>query len=187
MMLSAGRRCGAFRSRFFSRTPTESATSGPSSITDGIPRRWSAAGDSKRSEPAVHDQALAADIVAVGAAEEVDRARGLSRQAAAAERDHLVHGGDTAALHADLDLADLDLDLAVFALCQRLGEAGLDVAEGDGVDRDVVAAELLGQRFRQADDAGLAGRVVRLAGIAVDARGRGDVDDLAHDALAGRA
>src|SRR6185436_3151610 len=137
----------------------------------------------KRLQPAVHHQALAADIVAVGAAEEIDRAGGLRRQAAAAERDHLVHGGDAAALHADLDLAALDLDLAGFALAERLGEAGLDVAEGNRIHRDVVAAELLGQRLGEADDARLAGRVVRLAGIAVDARGRGDVHDLAHDAL----
>src|SRR5205814_4265241 len=121
-------------------------------------------------QTAVHHQALAADVVAVGAAEEVDRAGRLGGQAAAAERDHLVHGGDPAALHADLDLAALDLDLAGLALGERLGEAGLDVAEGYGVHRDVVAAELLGQRLGEANDAGLAGRVVRLAGIAVDAR-----------------
>jgi hypothetical protein len=125
-----------------------------------------------------------ADVVAVGAAEEVDGARRLLGQAAAAERDHLVHGGDAAALHADLDLAALHLDLARLALAQRLGEARLDVAEGHGVHRHVVAAELLGQRLGQADDARLAGRVVRLAGVAVDARGRRDVDDLAHDAPA---
>src|SRR5476651_456771 len=108
------------------------------------------------SEPAVHHQALAADIVAVGAAEEIDRARRLFRQAAAAERDHLVHGGDAAALDSDLDLAALDLDLARLALAQGLGEAGLDIAEGHGIHRDVVAAELLGQRLGEADDARLA-------------------------------
>src|SRR5499425_44133 len=64
------------------------------------------------SEAAVHHQALAADIVAVGAAEQVHRARRFTGIAAAAERNHLVHGGDTAALHADLDLAALHLDLA---------------------------------------------------------------------------
>src|ERR1700730_6631171 len=79
------------------------------------------------------------------------------------------------------------MNIAVLALVERLGETGLDVAEGDGVHRDVVAAELLGQRLGEADDARLAGRVVLLAGIAVDARGRGDVHDLAHDALAGGA
>src|SRR5262249_9160796 len=129
-------------------------------------------------------QALAADIVAVGAAEEIDRASRLLGQAAAAERDHLVHGGDAAALHADLDLAALDLDLARLALAPGLGEARLDVAEGDGIHRDVVTAEFLGQRLGEADNACLAGRVVRLAGIAVHARGRGDIHHLAHDALA---
>src|SRR5262245_13446880 len=102
-------------------------------------------------QAAVHDQALARDVVAVGTAEQIDRACRLGWQAAAAEWDHLVHGGDAAALHADLDLAALDLDLAGVALGERLGEPGLDVAEGDRVDRDVVAAELLGQRLGEAD------------------------------------
>src|SRR5471032_2146656 len=125
----------------------------------------------KVSESAVDDQALPADIVAVGAAEEIDRARRLFRQAATAERDHLVHGGDTAALHADLDLAALHFDLARLALAQRLRQARLDIAEGHGVHRDVVAAELLGQRLGETDDARLARGVIRLAGIAVHARG----------------
>ena len=51
------------------------------------------------------------------------------------------------AVLADLDLAALNFDLARLALRQRLGEAGLDVAEGHGVHGDVVAAELLGQRL----------------------------------------
>src|SRR5262249_34369129 len=113
-------------------------------------------------EPAVHHQALARHVVAVRAAEQIDRARRLAALAArpaarpaGAARNHLVHGGDAAALHADLALAALPLDLARLALAERPGEACLDVAEGHGVDRDVEAAELLGQRLGQADDARL--------------------------------
>src|SRR5262249_19623626 len=133
---------------------------------------------------AVHHQRLAADIVAVGAAEEVDGAGRLGGGAAATERDDLVHRGDARALHADPHLAPLDLDRAGPALGERLGEALLDVPEGDAVDRHVVAPPLLRERPRHAHHRRLARRVVHLARVAVDAGGRRDVDDLAHDALA---
>ena len=64
------------------------------------------------------------------------------------------------------------------------GQARLDEAEGDRVHVDLELAPLLGERLRQADDAGLAGRVVGLAGVAHRARDRRDVDDLAEDLLA---
>ena len=83
----------------------------------------------------------------------------------------------------ELDLlAGRSLDL--LALLLGLGEPGLDEAEGDRVDVDLERAPLLGERLRQADDAGLRRRVVGLAGVAHRARDRGDVDDLAEDLLA---
>src|SRR5678816_287964 len=98
------------------RTPL----SGPDTARSGL----GAAGD---------HEGLAAHEVAVRAAEEVDRPRGLLGQPPAAERDHLVHGRDARALHADLHLAPGHLDGARLALRERLGEPGLDVAEGHAV------------------------------------------------------
>src|SRR6266700_69827 len=79
------------------------------------------------------DERLAADEVAIGAAEEIDGAGRLRGQPAAPERDHLVHAGDTRALHADLHLASGDLARAGLALGERLRQACLDVAEGHAV------------------------------------------------------
>ena len=78
----------------------------------------------------------------------------------------------------ELHLLAADLHAVVVDL--RLGEARVDEAERDRVDVDLELAPLLGDRFRQADDARLAGGVVGLAGVAERARGRGDVDDLAE-------
>ena len=62
---------------------------------------------------------------------------------------------------------------------RRLGEPGVDEAERDRVDGDVVAAPLLGQGLGQADHAGLGRGVVGLPGVAAQAGDGGDVDDLA--------
>src|SRR5436190_22023256 len=79
------------------------------------PTPWGRGKHELVSQPAVHHQRLARDVVAVGTAEQVDRTRGFFRPAAAAEWDHLVHGGDATALDADLDLPALDFDLALVA------------------------------------------------------------------------
>src|SRR5512134_1941059 len=79
-----------------STTVVQSTTRTPLSGPDTVERPLGAASD---------DERLAADEVAVRAAEEIDRPRRLLGQAAAAERDHLVHGRDARALHADLHLA----------------------------------------------------------------------------------
>src|SRR5205814_2457928 len=71
-------------------------------------------------QPARDDQRLAADVVAVGAAEEVDGAGGFFGRSAAAEGDHLVHGRDARALHADPHLATLHVDGPGLALGERL-------------------------------------------------------------------
>ncbi len=66
-----------------------------------------------------------------------------------------------------------------------LREAGLDVPEGDGVGADAEARPpLLGDGLGHAGDAGLGHGVVDLAGVAVDAAGRADVDDAAGLAVA---
>ena len=49
----------------------------------------------------------------------------------------------------------------------------------DAVDRDVVARQLLAERFGQRDDAGLRGRIGHRVRIALLAGDRGDVDDAA--------
>src|SRR5215470_4806450 len=78
-----------------STTVVQSTTRTPLSGPDMAESGWSrlrAAGDEER---------LAADEVAVGTAEEIDRARRFRGQSTAPERDHLIHGGDARALHAD--------------------------------------------------------------------------------------
>jgi hypothetical protein len=149
------------------RTPL----SGPDTARSGL----GAAGD---------HEGLAAHEVAVRAAEEVDRPRGLLGQPPAAERDHLVHGRDARALHADLHLAPGHLDGARLALRERLGEPGLDVAEGHAVHGHRVAAPLLGQRASHAGHRGLGRGVVDLARVATHPGGRGDLHDLPDDSLA---
>src|SRR5258706_7488179 len=99
-----------------STTVVQSTTRTPLSGPDTAGARLGAAGD---------DERLAADEVAVRGAEEVDRARRLLGQPAAAERDRLIHRRDARALHPDLDLAAADLDGAGLPLGQRPGQAGL--------------------------------------------------------------
>src|SRR5215470_7606884 len=77
------------------QSTTRTPVSGPDMAAIPIVRRLRAAGD---------DERLAADEVAVGTAEEVDGAGRFGGQAPAPERDHLVHGGDARALHADFHL-----------------------------------------------------------------------------------
>src|SRR5688500_11238392 len=104
-------------------------------VTASGPSRYETLGNSiesfiaARSRSARDHERLPAHEVAVRAAEEVDRARGHLREAATAERDHLVHGGDPARLHADLHRAAGDVDRAALALGERLRQPRLDVAE----------------------------------------------------------
>src|SRR5205823_2322431 len=124
-------------------------------------------------QPAGHQQGLAAHVVAVGTAEQIDCTSRLGGRPPAAERDHLAHRGQTRPLHADAHLAPLDLDAAGLAFGQGLGQARLDVAERHAVHRDVIAPPLLGERLRDTDDRRLAGRVVHLSGVAIGpGRGR---------------
>src|SRR5262245_48628168 len=146
--------------------------------------RWQSPEGSTVSEPSVDDEGLAAHIVAVGAAEEIDGTGRLRGRAAPPEGNHLAHRGDARALHSHSHLAPLDLDRAGLPLGEGLGEPRLDVAERDAVDRHVVAPPLLRERPGDARYGRLARRVVDLSGIAVRAGRRGDVDDLSHDALA---
>src|SRR5215207_3721404 len=130
------------------------------------------------SEPAGHFEHLAGDVVAQRRGEEEDGAGRLLGRAAAARGDETE--GDLA-----VRLRDAETDvgrLARHALARllRLRQPRLDEAEGDGVDLYVELPPLLRQRLRQAHDAGLARRVVGLAGVAARARRRRDVDDLAR-------
>ena len=58
-------------------------------------------------------------------------------------------------------------------------DRGLGGGRGHGVDEDVVLRQFLAERFRQRDQAGLRGRIMRGVGIAFLAGDRGDVDDAA--------
>src|SRR5690606_2537599 len=79
---------------------------------------------------------------------------------------------------ADLDLLALDVDLGV-GVRGSFGQSGPDQAERHRVDRDVVAAPLLGQGLGQVGYARLRGGVVGLPGVATQSGDRRDVDDLA--------
>ncbi len=124
-------------------------------------------------------------VVAPRRAQEEHAAGGLLGRARASQRDQ--HRRHPAQLVGDAELDLLAADLHHVVLDLRRRQARLDVAEGDRVDVDLELAPLLGQRLGQADDGGLAGAVVGLAGVAHRARDRGDVDDLAEDLLAALA
>src|SRR4051794_32974949 len=146
LMTSAPRSPSCWAAHGPSTTVVQSTMRMPESGPD-MARPWlGAAGDVQR---------LAADEVAVRRAEEIDRAGRFLGQPTAPERDHLVHGRDARALHADLHLAPGHLDGAGLALGERLGQARLYVAEGHAVHGDGVAPPLLGQRTRHAGDRGL--------------------------------
>src|SRR5512132_3920759 len=114
LMTSAPRSPSCWAAHGPSTTVVQSMTRTPWSGPDTSEPRLRAAGD---------DERLAADEVAVRAAEEVDRARRLLGEPATAERDHLVHGRDARALHAHLHLAAGHLYRAGLPLGARLGQA----------------------------------------------------------------
>src|SRR5690349_20359042 len=100
------------------RSPSCWAAHGPSTTVVQSTTRMPESGPDTaiRSGAAGDVQCLAAHEVAVGRAEEVDRAGRILGKAAAPERDQLVHGGDARALHADLHRAPGDVDGAGLAL-----------------------------------------------------------------------
>src|SRR6185503_15596697 len=107
LMTSAPRSPSCWAAHGPSTTVVQSTMRRPESGPDMARGRLRAAGDVQR---------LAAHEVAVGRAEEIDRAGRLLGKSAAPERDHLVHGRDARALHAHLDLAPGHLDGARLAL-----------------------------------------------------------------------
>src|SRR5262245_39701166 len=110
------------------------------------------------AEPAVDDQDLSRDVGATGTHQVIDRERDLFRGSDSLQRDgrsQFPGGG----------------------LSHLGGHVGLDEARGDGVHAHAARGELLGRRARQAQQAGLAGGVVRLPRIAHQAHDRGDVYD----------
>src|SRR5215217_6115877 len=123
----------------------------------------------------VHGPDLAGDVGGLVLAEEVHDAGDLLRLAKAGQR-------------------DLALDHVEDLLRHGGDHIGVDVARGDGVDRQPGAAleparllqgvsRLAGERHREAEHAGLRRRVVRLADVALLADDRGDVHDPAAAAV----
>src|SRR5215212_3232798 len=122
------------------------------------------------AEHAARDvQRLAVHVVRPRRAEEEDRAGGLLRRRGAADGDH--HRRHPAHLLGDAELDLLAADLHRVVVDLGLREARVHEAEGDRVDVDLELAPLLGQRLGEADDARLAGRVIRLPRVAEGARG----------------
>src|SRR5258706_5811430 len=106
---------------------------------------------------AVDDQRLAGDVGAARSGQVLDSGCDLLRSAEAAQGDGLEQ-------------------FRARGLVEGRGHVGRDEARRDGVDAHPAAGELLGDRLRQPDQAGLAGGVVRLAGVARETHDRGDVD-----------
>ena len=83
-------------------------------------------------------------------------------------------GGDfiglSETLHGDHGFDDF-LDL----VGQDVGHIGGDESGGDTIDGDPAFGKFLGRRLGQADQAGLGGRIVALAGIAHDTGDAGDL------------
>lgn len=107
-------------------------------------------------------------------------ARGLGGGARPPERDIGIRAGARGGLlglrDSQRDLLAVDEDEAALLLVG--GQAGLDVAKRDGVGPHAERGPpLLGDGLGHAGHAGLGEGVVELAGVAVQARGAGDVDD----------
>ena len=68
---------------------------------------------------------------------------------------------------------------SICCLRHLVEDRGLGGRRRDAIDRDVVARELLAERFGQRDDAGLGGRIGGRVRIALLAGDRGDIDDAA--------
>src|SRR5580698_1001510 len=86
--------------------------------------------------------------------------------------------------HAEPSDRDAGDDLLQDVLRHRRNHLGVDIAGRDGVDRDALLGVFLRQRLGEADHAGLGGRIVGLANLALLAVDRRDVDDAAEVALA---
>ena len=103
----------------------------------------------------------AGDVGGVGGGQEGDDAGDLVGVAMRAER----HGGG---------------ELGQALVAERGGHVGRDGPGRDDVDGDAARAELAGQRAGEADEAGLGGGVVGLAGRAEQADDRRHEDDAAR-------
>src|SRR5690349_23246837 len=86
-----------------------------------------------QSHPPVHYQRLPADVVAIRAAEQIDRAGRFLRRAAAAERNHLIQRCKPFALHTDAHRSPLHVDRPGLARLQRLRQARLNQTECDSI------------------------------------------------------
>src|SRR5688572_30240994 len=95
---------------------------------------------------AIHDDRCARDVLGIVGRQEQHGVGDVARRAEAAERDHVRHR---------LDESRAAAPLHAF---------GQDVAGLHAVDRDAVARELQRRRLDEAVDAGLAGRIVAVAG-----------------------
>src|ERR1035437_6880928 len=106
-------------------------------------------------QPAGDVQGLPVDIVGPRRAQEEDASGGLVGAGGSTERDQ--HGGPLGHLLGDAELDRLPVLLHGVLVDLGLREARVDEAEGDGVDVDLELAPLLGDRFREPHDSGLAG------------------------------
>src|ERR1039458_1106221 len=133
------------RARWRRCAPTSLRPRGPTSrvvcSTCGVPRP-------SASHPAEHPagdvDGLALYVVRPRRAQEEHATGRLLGCRGAAERDQ--HRGHLAQLLGDAELHLLAADLHAVLVVLRLGEAGVDEAEGDGVDVDLELAPLLRDR-----------------------------------------
>src|SRR5262245_25404475 len=133
------------------------AMSGPGCVPPFIP--IGIANPSDHDLAAVRGERRAGDQAGVVRRQEHDAARDLLGLAQPAERN---------------ERQDL---LVEHVLGYGLDHLGRDIARADGVDGDARPRALLGQRLGEAELAGLGGRIIGLAELALLAVDGGDVDD----------
>src|SRR5262249_1413407 len=107
---------------------------------------------------AIDGEDLAGDVAGGGAGEEEDAGGDVFGQAEPL-------GGDALLGFFDDHLAG------------GFGHFAFDKARADGVDGELAAGELAAEATRESNQAGFAGRIVGLSGIADEAADAGDVDD----------
>ena len=138
----------------------------PSSI-QGCCNRAAAASTSHSRQAAGADQRLAADVVRLGDAEQVDGSGSLFRRAATAEGDASAPSSTSRPGFTPTLMSRPSIFAVDGAIGRAAGQPRLDQAEGHAVDGDVHAAPFLGQAPGSCPSiAGLGGRVVGLTDIA---------------------
>ncbi len=131
--------------------------------------------------------------------EKIEGHKELGHHHAAIDRQHLArdiraagarekrHGGRDVLARAETSERNLAENGFFHILRQDIGHVGGDESGGDGVHRDAAGGGLAGDGFGEPDEAGLAGGVVGLSGIAHEPDNAAHIDDASGALLEHRA